>query len=149
MPTASFAGQQETYLWVMHPDQVSEKVKKCWSSLFTPRAVSYRIRMGFPHEKVLMSVGVQRMVNAKVAGVMFTLGPATGDHSRIVIEANWGLGESVVSGFVNPDKFVVDKVIFEISEKKVSIKTTMSVFDPARGEVVHRDVPMEERGYLA
>lgn len=144
MPTASFAGQQETYLWIQGPHEVSEKIKKCWSSLFTSRAISYRIRMGFPNEKVLMSVGVQKMVNAKSAGVMFTLDPTTGDPSRIVIEANWGLGESVVSGSVNPDKFVVDRVILEISERKISNKCVMSVFDPVKREVVCADAPPEK-----
>jgi pyruvate,water dikinase len=103
------------------------------------------MRMGFPHERVLISVGVQKMVNAKSAGVMFTLDPTTGDPSRIVIEANWGLGESVVSGSVNPDKFVVDRVIFEISEKKISTKNVMSVFDPEKGEVICTDVPPEKK----
>jgi len=145
VPTASFAGQQETYLWVRGADEVTGKVKKCWSSLFTPRAISYRIRMGFPHEKVFMSVGVQKMVNAKSAGVMFTLDPTTGDPSRIVIEANWGLGEAVVSGSVNPDRFSVDKVLLEISEKKISVKEVMSALDPVKKEVVLVSTPPEKR----
>ncbi|RLF19763.1 MAG: phosphoenolpyruvate synthase, partial [Thermoprotei archaeon] len=134
LPDASFAGQQETYLNVIGEDEVIEKVKKCWSSLFTPRAIFYREQKGFKHEKVLISVAVQKMVNAKAAGVMFTLHPVTGDESKIVIEANWGLGESVVSGAVTPDEYVVDKNTFKIVEKRVSKKTVWSVRDPRTGE---------------
>jgi len=140
LPTASFAGQQETYLWVQGAAQVSEGVKKCWASLFTPRAISYRIKNNFPHEKVLISVGIQKMVNSKAAGVMFTLNPTNGDPSKVVIEGSWGLGETVVSGSVNPDKFVVDKVLMEASEKTISNKHIECIFDPSKGEVVNADV---------
>ena len=108
LPTASFAGQQDTYLWVIGADQVIRMAQSCWASLFTPRAISYRTKMNFPHEKVLISVGVQKMVNSRAAGVMFTLNPIDGDISRVVIEGSWGFGEAVVSGAVTPDKFVVD-----------------------------------------
>lgn len=140
LPTASFAGQQETYLWILGPEKVSERVKHCWASLFTPRAISYRIKNKFPHEKVLISVGVQKMVNSKAAGVMFTLNPTDGDPSKVVIEGNWGLGETVVSGSVNPDRFVVDKVVMEISEKSLSSKHIQCTYDPARGEVIETGV---------
>ena len=140
LPTASFAGQQETYLWVQGASQVGESVQKCWASLFTPRAISYRIKNNFPHEKVLISVGVQKMVNSKAAGVMFTLNPTDGDASKVVIEGSWGLGETVVSGSVNPDKFVVDKVLMETSEKTISNKHIECIYDPSKGEVVNADV---------
>jgi len=140
LPTASFAGQQDTYLWIQGPDQVMEKVKKCWASLFTARAIDYRIKNDFPHDKVLISVGVQHMVNSRAAGVMFTLNPTDGDLSKVVIEGSWGLGETVVSGSVNPDKFVVDKVIMETSEKTISTKHIECVFDPEKGETVNADV---------
>jgi pyruvate,water dikinase len=139
LPGASFAGQQDSYLWVQGFDDVLDKIRKCWSSLFTPRAISYRIRMGFPHDKVLISVGVQKMVNAKAAGVMFTLNPLNGDPSKIVIEGNWGLGESVVSGFVNPDRFEIDKVTWGIS-RCISHKTTECVYDAGKGSIVHREI---------
>ena len=116
LPTASFAGQQDTYLWIIGADRVIESVRKCWASLYTPRAISYRFKNDFPHEKVLISVGVQKMVNSRAAGVMFTLNPTDGDISKVVLEGSWGLGETVVSGSVNPDKFVVDKVMGEINE---------------------------------
>jgi len=102
LPDASFAGQQETYLNVRGEDDVVDKVRRCWSSLFTPRAIFYRESKGFQHEKVLISVAVQKMVNAKAAGVMFTIHPVTGERDKIVIEGNWGLGEAVVSGAVTP-----------------------------------------------
>jgi pyruvate,water dikinase len=140
LPTASFAGQQETYLWVEGAEQVVENVQSCWASLFTPRAISYRIKNDFPHEKVLISVGVQEMVDARAAGVLFTLNPTDGDLSKVVIEGSWGLGETVVSGSVNPDKFVVDKVVMETTEKTISTKHIECVYDPDRGEVINADV---------
>jgi len=143
LPTASFAGQQDTYLWVEGIDDVIRSVQKCWGSLFTPRAISYRIKNNFPHEKVLISVGVQKMVNSRTAGVMFTLNPVNGDPSKVVIEASWGLGETVVSGSVTPDKFVVDKVVMEINERTISPKTIECVYDTEKGEVVHTDVTPE------
>ncbi len=140
LPGASFAGQQDTFLWVSGTEELSKKIKLCMASLFTPRAISYRMKMGFPHEKVLISVGVQKIVDAKAAGVMFTLDPTNGDPSKVVIEGNWGLGETVVSGLVNPDKFVVDKVTKEI-ERKISLKGIECVFDTIREDVVHVDIP--------
>ena len=140
LPTASFAGQQDTYLWITGADQIVRRVQDCWASLFTPRAIDYRIKNKFPHEKVLISVGVQKMVNAIAAGVMFTLNPTDGDLSKIVIEGSWGLGETVVSGSVNPDKFVVDKIIMETTEKTVSTKHIECVFDPDKQEVIDAEV---------
>jgi len=140
LPTASFAGQQDTYLWIMGPDRVIESVRKCWASLYTPRAISYRVKNEFPHEKVLISVGIQKMVNSRAAGVMFTLNPTDGDISKVVIEGNWGLGETVVSGSVNPDKFVVDKVMGEINERTISTKHVECVFDIEKRETVDADV---------
>jgi len=146
LPTASFAGQQDTYLWVAGADEVVKYVVKCWSSLFTRRAIAYRVRMGFPHEKVLMSVGVQKMVNAKAAGVMFTLSPTTGDPSKVVIESGWGLGESVVQGEITPDKYVVNKVTMEIEERRVSAKALMHVPDGQSKGVVKLEVPPALQG---
>jgi len=140
LPTASFAGQQDTYLWVEGIEKVIDSVQRCWASLFTPRAISYRIKNEFPHEKVLISVGVQKMVDAKVAGVMFTLNPTDGDLSKVVIEGSWGLGETVVSGSVNPDKFVVDKVLLETTEKTISTKHIECVYDRNKGGVINADV---------
>jgi pyruvate,water dikinase len=140
LPTASFAGQQDTYLWIQGANQVVTHVQNCWASLYTPRAIAYRIKNDFAHEKVLISVGVQKMVNSKAAGVMFTINPTDGDISKVIIEGSWGLGETVVSGSVNPDKFVVDKVMLEINERTVSTKHIECVYDLERGEVVNADV---------
>ncbi|MET1160274.1 MAG: phosphoenolpyruvate synthase [Thermoprotei archaeon] len=137
MPEASFAGQQETYLNVYGEDAVVEHVKKCWASLFTSRAVFYRVAQGIPHERALMSVTVQKMVNSRSAGVMFTLHPVTGDEKVIAIESSWGLGESVVGGKVTPDEWIVDKESLEIVEEKINHKTTAIVFDPRRGRNIH------------
>jgi len=142
---ASFAGQQETYLDVKGEDEVVKKVVKCWSSLFTPRAIFYREQKGFRHEDVLISVGVQMMVDAKSAGVMFTLNPVTGDRNQIVIESSWGLGESVVSGSVTPDEFIVDKETLRIIERRISEKTVERIRDPKTGTVVEVEVPPERR----
>ncbi len=146
LPTASFAGQQDTYLWITGKEKVVEKVRKCWSSLFTPRAIVYRVKQGFSHEKVLLSVGVQKMVDAKAAGVMFTLNPLNGDMSKVVIEGSWGLGETVVSGTVTPDKFVVDKVMMEVNERVVSIKHVQCVFDPEAEAAMETEVPLHLQG---
>lgn len=145
LPTASFAGQQDTYLWIKRPEKVINSVQQCWASLFTPRAIDYRAKNNFPHENVLISVGVQKMVNSRAAGVMFTLNPTNGDPSRVVIEGSWGLGETVVSGSVNPDKFVVDKVVMEINERTLSAKHIECVFDEDKGEVVNKEVASDKQ----
>jgi pyruvate,water dikinase len=148
LPGASFAGQQETYLNVKGIKDLMEKVVKCWSSLFTPRAIFYRNEQGFAHDKVFISVGVQKMVNSRAAGVMFTLNPVTGDTSEIVIEGNYGLGETVVSGAVNPDDFVVDKKTLKIKETRIARKTVQYVRDPKTGATVHLDVPEDKQKQL-
>jgi pyruvate,water dikinase len=145
LPGASFAGQQDTFLNVEGEEEVLLKVKKCWSSLFTPRAIFYRQEKGINHDKVLMSVVVQKMVNAKAAGVMFTMHPVTGEGDKIVIEGSWGLGEAVVSGSVTPDTYVVDKKTLKIIERKISEKTHEIVRDPSSGRTVRIEVPPERR----
>ncbi|WP_238364138.1 PEP/pyruvate-binding domain-containing protein [Mesobacterium pallidum] len=145
LPDASFAGQQDTYLWVIGADDVVAKVRDCWASLFTTRAVAYREKQGIAHIDVLMSVAVQKMVNARAAGVAMTLDPGTGDRTRIVIDASWGLGEMVVSGVVTPDNYSVEKVLEEIIDRKISDKHVELVGDPARGEAVEREVDAARR----
>lgn len=140
LPTASFAGQQDTYLWTIGIAQVIANVTRCWASLFTSRAISYRIKNNFPHQDVLISVGIQKMVCSKTSGVMFTLDPTNGDPSKVVIEGSWGFGETVVGGYVNPDKFVVDKITKEITERKISQKHIECIYDPEQDKVVHADV---------
>ncbi|TET63240.1 phosphoenolpyruvate synthase [Candidatus Bathyarchaeota archaeon] len=145
LPDASFAGQQETYLNVKGEDELLERTVDCWSSLFTPRAIFYRTQKGFKHENVLISVGVQEMVNAKAAGVMFTLNPVTGDPNHIVIEGNWGLGEAVVSGAIIPDYFLVDKTSMQIVERKIAKKTVEYGRNPETGENIHNEIPPEKQ----
>ncbi len=145
LPDASFAGQQETYLNVKGADELVETTVKCWSSLFTPRAIFYRNQKGFKHEQVLISVGVQKMVNAKAAGVIFTINPVTGDPNEIVIEGNWGLGEAVVSGSVTPDDYTVNKNTLKISEKRIVKKTIEYIRDPKTGRTIHSQVPPERQ----
>ncbi len=123
LPDASFAGEHDTYLWVRGADAVLERMNRCWSSLFTARAISYRRQMGHDHDVISMSVGVQKMVQPRSAGVAFTLNPTDGDRSTIAIDASWGLGEAVVAGEVNPDNFLVDKVLFEIVRRNISCKS--------------------------
>jgi phosphoenolpyruvate synthase len=144
LANASFAGQQDTYLWVRGPTSVIQMTQTCWASLFTARAISYRVKRNLPHDQVLISVGVQKMVNARTSGVMFTLNPINGDPSRVVVEGSWGFGEAVVSGAVTPDKFVVDKVLHEITERTISAKTIECVYEPGNA-IVHRDVPADRQ----
>ncbi len=128
LPDASFAGQQETFLNVRGSELV-ERVRSCWSSLFTPRAIFYRESKGFQHEKVGIAVVVQKMVNAEKAGVMFTAHPSTGERDKIVIEAAFGLGESVVSGAVTPDHYEVEKSTGRVIKMEVGVKATKLVRD--------------------
>ncbi len=145
LPDASFAGQQETFLNVKGADELVEKTYKCWSSLFTPRSIYYRNQKGFRHEDVFISVGVQKMVNAKAAGVIFTINPVTGDNKQIVIEANWGLGEAVVSGSVTPDDYTIDKDTMKIAERRIVKKTVEYIRDPKSGKTVHAKVPADRQ----
>ena len=142
---ASFAGQQETFLNIRGVKGVLQNTVKCWSSLFTPRAIFYRNEKGFAHEKVFISVGVQKMVNSRAAGVIFTLNPVTGDTSQIVIEGNYGLGEAVVSGSVTPDDFVIDKASMKITERRLAKKTVQYIRDLKTGHTVHEEVPEEKQ----
>lgn len=139
LPDASFAGQQDTFLWVTGADSVMEHVRRCWSSIFTDRAISYRHEMDHDHEAISMSVGVQKMVDPKAAGVAFTLNPQDGDRSQVAIDASWGLGEAVVSGEVTPDNFLVDKVMGEIVRRIISPKLVEYRVDGSRS-VVKADV---------
>ena len=143
LPGASFAGQQDTFLWVCSGENVLKQTADCWSSLYTARAISYRHRMNFVHEDVYISVGIQKMANSKTAGVMFTLNPINGDRSKIAIDASWGLGESVASGEVTPDNFLVDKVTLEIRQRTSSNKLIEYVPDPKTG-IVHKTPVADE-----
>src|ERR1022692_2782 len=122
-PTASFAGEHDSYLWVRGADEVVSHIRRCWASLFTDRAVCYRVAMGYQHVDIQMCVAVQKMVRPRSAGVAFTLNPGDGDRSAVAIDSAWGFGEAVASGEVTPDNFLVDKVLGSISRRTVSAKT--------------------------
>jgi pyruvate,water dikinase len=145
LPDASFAGQHESYLNIRGQKELIETTLKCWSSLFSPRAIVYRTKMGFKDEQVLMSVGVQEMVDARAAGVVFSLNPLTGERGQIVIEANWGFGQSVVSGSTTPDQYIVKKKTLEILEKRVAKKNVEYVHDINLMRMVYADIPTERQ----
>lgn len=142
LPDASFAGQQETYLNVHGASEVVERVKECFSSLFTDRAIYYRVQKGFEHMQVALSAVVQLMVFSKAAGVIFTLNVSTGDRDVVLIEAGWGLGEYVVQGRITPDEYLVGKSDMQITSKSVSRKLEMMIRRPGGG-VDEVEVPAE------
>jgi pyruvate,water dikinase len=143
---ASFAGLQETFLWICGGESVLHAVRDCWASLYSAESVSYRLRLKLPEEGLAMGVVIQRMVNSRCSGVMFTRSPTTGDRSVIAIESSWGLGSSVVSGVVTPDKYVLSKVTGEIVKRTVSHKTVEHVPDLAAGGVRELAVSEDRRG---
>ena len=131
LPTASFAGQQDTYLNVVGPAAILQHVSRCWASLFTERAVTYRLRNGFDHRKVHMAVVVQQMVMPQAAGILFTADPVTGNRKVASVEASFGLGEALVSGRVNADVFTVQDG--EVVAKAVGTKHLAIYALPAGG----------------
>jgi len=124
---ASFAGLQDTYLWVRSTPDVLQKVRSCWASLYSVESISYRRRQGIPEQRVAMAVVVQSMVDARTAGVVFTRSPTSGDRSVVTIEGAWGLGSAVVGGEVTPDRWVIGKITGEISVREISDKTIQHV----------------------
>jgi pyruvate,water dikinase len=119
---ASFAGLQDTFLWVTDLTQTLARIRTCWASLYSLESVGYRRRRAVPESGVSMAVVVQRMVDARTAGVMFTRSPLTGDRSVMTIEGAWGLGSAVVGGEVTPDRWVVGKITGDITVRDVSDK---------------------------
>lgn len=144
LPDASFAGQQDTYLNVQGAQTIIAKVKECYASCFTDRAVYYREKQGFDHLDVALSAAVQMMVFSKAAGVMFTVNVATGDDKNILIEGAWGLGEYVVQGTVTPDNYTVSKAEHKILEKNVNVQDVKLV-RKAGGDCEEQMVPLDEQ----
>lgn len=132
---ASFAGLQDTFLWVLTPADTVARVRECWGSLYSVESITYRKKHGLPEDGVAMAVVVQQMVDAMCAGVMFTRSPTTGDKSVITIEGAWGLGSAVVSGEVTPDRWVMGKITGEISVRDISDKHARQVPAPGGGIV--------------
>ncbi|EJA6612596.1 TPA: pyruvate, phosphate dikinase [Clostridioides difficile] len=127
LPDASFAGQQETYLNIQGEDKVIDAVKRCWASLWTARAIAYRVKNNIKHEIVALAVVVQKLAFSDSSGIMFTLNPINGRRSEMIINAAWGLGEAVVSSLVTPDTIVVDKDSERIISYEVANKEIMTV----------------------
>jgi len=140
LPDASFAGQQESYLNVTGASQVVEKVRECYASLFTDRAIFYRVQKGFDHLDVALSAIVQMMCFSESSGVVFTMDPTNGDESVVMIEANYGLGEYVVQGRVIPDDYYVEKKALKIVRRNIPIKTVMLIQKP-EGGTEEKNVP--------
>lgn len=144
LPDASFAGQQDTYLNIQGAKSIVEKVKECYASCFTDRAVYYRQKQGFDHIEVALSAVIQMMVFSKAAGVMFTVNVATGDDKNIVIEGAYGLGEYVVQGVVTPDNYIVSKDDMKIIDKTVNEQDVMYVRKKG-GDCEEAPVPEADR----
>ncbi len=140
LPTASFAGQQDTYLNVRGADALIERIKHCWASLWTARAVTYRSRQGFDHHQVYLAVVVQAMIESEVSGIMFTANPITGNRDEAVINASWGLGEAIVSGLVTPDTFTVRK-----SDRRPSTGPSSSSGRGSGYRILSREIGAKER----
>ncbi len=146
--TTSHPGQYETYLNISGREQLIKNIIKVWSSTFNTRSLISRARKDLPLYHDPIGVAVLQMVDARAAGVMFTLNPLNGDVSKIVIQGNWGLGESVVSGVTQADEWIVDKVTLEIISKRTATKVAEHVVDPVTGNVVMIESPQERRDAL-
>jgi pyruvate,water dikinase len=142
---ASFAGTADSYLWVRGPDADTRQVRQCWASLYSFEAVSYRRRLGLPEAGLAMAVLIQRMIDARCSGVLFTRSPATGDRSVIAVEASWGLGTAIVGGAVTPDSYLVSKVTGEIIRRQVAVKQWQDVVAPGGHRIVKAEVPADQR----
>lgn len=127
LPDASFAGQQETFLYIFGEEELINHVKKCWASLWHSRAIYYRAKQDYDQLKVALSVVVQKMVNSSKSGVMFTANPVNNSKDQIMINASWGLGEAVVSGLVTPDEYIIDKKTKQVLERNIATKNMMVV----------------------
>jgi pyruvate, water dikinase len=147
---ASFAGQFETYLGLTGATAVIDGVRRCWASLFTPRALGYRKERGLSHQASPMAVGILELVDARASGVAFSIHPVSGKRDRIVVESSWGWGEAIVQGLVTPDHFEIDKSDGRILQRDIQSKTTVSMFDYQQGRVVETAMParLRERASL-
>lgn len=144
LPDASFAGQQDTYLWIIGEHNVMQKIRECWASLYTARAMSYRHANNIPAEGLSIAVAIQKMVNSRSSGVAMTIDPTTGDRTKIVIDSSWGLGEMVVSGEVTPDNFMVDKVMLSVVNRIISDKHE-ELIPNGRGGITRKEIDDERR----
>jgi pyruvate,water dikinase len=141
----SHPGQYETYLNVSGPEAVVRNVIRVWSSTFNSRSIIARARMGLPLHYDAIGVAVLTMVDAKAAGVLFTINPINGDESKVALEASFGFGEAVVSGNVTPDRYLVDKVTLEIDERVISEKGSEFAYNPDTKEMEYKELPPDKR----
>lgn len=142
---ASHPGQFETYLHISGISEVMKNIIKVWASTFNTRSLMVRARLGLPLDSDPIGVAVLQMVNARSSGVMFTMNPVNGDPSKIAIGGNWGLGETVASGEVTNDQWVLDKVTLEIVERTIASKCIECVFDPEIRKTVYAEIPPERQ----
>ena len=144
LPGASFAGQQDTYLNIRGEIEIMDAVRRCWVSLFTDRAILYRVQNGFAHQDVLLSVAVQQMIMSEMSGILFTADPLTGHRHTTAIDASFGLGEALVSGIVSPDAYRVDKRTRTIIDRQIADKLT-AIFPEKDGGTRQEELPEEQR----
>ncbi len=144
LPTASFAGQQDTYLNIRGEEALLESIRHCWASLWTARAVTYRAKQGFDHQRVYLAVVVQAMIQSEVSGILFTANPVNGNREEAVINASWGLGEAIVSGLVSPDTLTVQKQDGLIKDRNIAPKELLIAYSEDGG-IVEKETPDEMR----
>lgn len=145
LPGFSFAGQQDTYLGITGEAQVLQAVRKCWQSLWTPRAISYRQTHGFRHQDVLIAVVIQEMFPSEISGVLFTANPLTGSRNQMVANGSWGLGEAIVSGLINPDHWTLERKTGKVLEQHIGDKLERIDQSKDGSGVVHMKVPGADR----
>jgi len=146
LPGFSFAGQQDTYLGIRGDQELLASVRRCWASLWTPRAISYRQSRGFRHEDVYIAVVVQEMFPSEVSGVLFSVDPLTGNRRRMVVNASWGLGEAIVSGLVDADYWILDRENSAVLEERIGNKLNRIDQSPDGSGVVHIPVAPDDQG---
>ncbi|HJP40887.1 MAG TPA: PEP/pyruvate-binding domain-containing protein, partial [Dehalococcoidia bacterium] len=145
LPGMSFAGQQDTYLNIKGPDSVLDHVKQCWASLWTDRAIAYRHKQGFNHRDVFLAVVVQEMFPSEVSGVLFTANPVSSNPDELFLNVSWGLGEAIVSGRVNPDRYLIDKKSLQVTDREIHEKLVMTARGADGQGSTDLEVPPEKR----
>jgi pyruvate,water dikinase len=144
LPTAAFAGMQDTYLNIRGPEALLDHIRRCWASLWTQRAITFRNHMGIDHKEVYISVVVQAMINSEVSGILFTANPVTSNREEVVINASWGLGEAIVSGLVSPDTLTVRKENGQVVSRQTASKDRQIIY-AADGGTIETDTPDDLR----
>ena len=144
LPDMSFAGQQESFLNVSGQQRLADSIRRCWASLWTARAITYRAQMGISHQSVAMGVVVQKMVPADIAGILFTANPNSGDREELIVNASFGLGEAIVSGAVTPDTYVIDRKTRAATQTLLGDKALMVNPNGGNG-ITTQEVPQQKK----